>query len=181
MSKKRSRPYAAPTMQTRPSVPDRNREAINAALIGGAIAASIDIVAACLITGRSPASILQFIAGGLLGKASLDGGIPTVVLGLLLQELMGILIAAVYVLCARVLPMLARRWILGGLLYGVVIFPVMNFIVVPLSAWKSHPHFTALKFAENMAAMLLFGVIVAFFARRTGENPLQQFAAGAQP
>jgi hypothetical protein len=166
-------------MQTRPSVPGKNRESLNAILLGGAIAGAIDIVAACLITGRSPASILQFIAGGLLGKASHDGGIPTVLLGLFLQELMGILIAAVYVFCAKVLPASTRRWILSGLVYGVVIFPVMNFIVVPLSAWKSHPHFTALKFAENMAAMLLFGVIVAFFARRTTENPLNRFAAGA--
>ncbi len=69
---------------------------------------------------------------------------------------------------------------LSGLAYGVVIFPVMNFIVVPLSAWKSQPHFTALKLAENMAAMLLFGLIVAFFARRASENPLQQLAARAQ-
>jgi len=167
-------------MQTRPSAADRNREAINAALIGGAIAGAIDIVAACLITGRSPESILQFIAGGLLGKASHDGGMATVALGLFLQGFMGILIAAVYVLCAKVLPILARRWLLGGLLYGVVIFPVMNFIVVPLSALKSHPHFTALKFAENMAAMLLFGVIVAFFARRTTASPLNQLPVGAQ-
>jgi hypothetical protein len=35
---------------------------------------------------------------------------------------------------------------------------------------KWHPHFTALKFAENMAAMLLIGVIVAFFAQRTCGN-----------
>ena len=62
----------------------------------------------------------------------------------------------------------------------MVIFPVMNFIVVPLSALKSHPHFTALKFAENMAAMLLFGVIVAFFARRTAAGPLHQLPVGAR-
>jgi hypothetical protein len=48
----------------------------------------------------------------------------------------------------------------------VIIFFVMNYVVVPLSAWKSAPHFTAVKFAANMAAMLLFGLIVAFFARR---------------
>jgi hypothetical protein len=55
----------------------------------------------------------------------------------------------------------------------VVIFFVMNYAVLPLSAWKSAPHFTALKFAENMAAMLLFGLIVAFFYGRT--------AAAAEP
>jgi hypothetical protein len=38
--------------------------------------------------------------------------------------------------------------------------------VLPLSAWKSVPHFTVEKFAANMAAMLVFGLIIAFFARR---------------
>jgi len=47
----------------------------------------------------------------------------------------------------------------------VIILFVMNYAVVPLSAWKPTPHFTSTKFAENMAAMLLFGLIVAFFAR----------------
>ncbi len=42
----------------------------------------------------------------------------------------------------------------------------MNYVVVPLSALKHTPHFTAAHFVENMLAMMLFGVIVAFFARR---------------
>lgn len=162
-------------------MPARNRESFNAILLGGAIAGAIDIVAACLISGRSPAYISQAIAGGLLAKATFDGGIRTVVLGLFLQEFMGVLIAAGYALGVKVLPALARRWILSGLAYGVVIFLVMNFLVVPLSAWKSQPHFTALKFAENMAAMLLFGLIVAFFYRRATESPPHHLAAGAQP
>jgi hypothetical protein len=40
---------------------------------------------------------------------------------------------------------------------------------VPLSAWTTWPHFTAVKFVENMVAMLLFGLIVAFFAQRSAE------------
>ena len=79
---------------------------------------------------------------------------------------MGILIAATYVAVSKIVPALRRLWIVGGLVYGVVIFFVMNYAVVPLSAWKSMPHFTPVKFAANMAAMLLFGLIVAFFCRR---------------
>jgi uncharacterized membrane protein YagU involved in acid resistance len=136
-------------------------------LLGGIIAATIDIGAACVISGRSPTFILQVIAGGVLGKASFDGGAATMILGVVLQEAMGILIAMIYVLSTKVVTTLSRRWIIGGLTYGVIIFFVMNYAVVPLSAWKSTPHFTALKFAENMAAMLLFGLIVAFFRSGT--------------
>ena len=49
----------------------------------------------------------------------------------------------------------------------MIIFFVMNYAVVPLSAWARWPHFTADKFAENLLAMLLFGLIVAFFAQRS--------------
>ena len=145
----------------------RDRGILGAILLGGVIAATIDIGAACVISGRSPGFILQFIAGGILAKASFDGGMPTMILGAILQEAMGILIAVMYVLLARTVPALSRRWIVSGLAYGVIIFFVMNYAVLPLSAWKTTPHFTALKFAENMAAMLLFGLIVAFFYART--------------
>lgn len=156
-----------------------NREVLGAILLGGVIAATIDIGAASLITGRSPTSIMQAIAGGLLGKATFNGGIGTMILGTVLQELMGILIATIYVVLSKTVSGLLRRWILSGLAYGVIIFFVMNYVVVPLSAWKSAPHFTPLKFAANMAAMLLFGLIVAFFARRLASEQRAQNQAAS--
>jgi uncharacterized membrane protein YagU involved in acid resistance len=143
-----------------------SRGTLAAILLGGIVAATIDIGAACLISGRSLTFILHTIAGGLLAKRAYSGGTETALLGLLLQEVMGIIIAAIYVIAAGALPVLRRRWLAMGLAYGVGIFFVMNYVVLPLSAWKVVPHFTTQKFLENMAAMLLFGLIVAFFARR---------------
>jgi hypothetical protein len=143
----------------------KQHSAIRAILIGGLIAGTIDIGAACLINGRGIAFILRTIAGGLLAQRAYAGGWRTALLGLVLQEAMAMLIAAVYVLSARPLSDLRRRWVRWGLLYGVVIFIVMNYLVLPLSAWKVTPHFSAWKLAANAAAMLLFGLIVAFFAR----------------
>ena len=71
----------------------------------------------------------------------------------------------------RRLPLLRRDWLRWGLAYGVGIFFVMNYVVLPLSAAmaKPHfPHFSAAHFIENLLAMLLFGVIVAFFANHYG-------------
>lgn len=159
---------------SRQPMQQKNREILSAILLGGIVAATLDIGAASLITGRSPVRIMQAIAGGLLGKATFDGGVGTAILGAVLQEIMGILIAAIYVVFSKTIPGLLRHWISSGLTYGVIIFFVMNYAVVPLSAYKSAPHFTTLKFAENMAAMLLFGLIVAFFARRLVSAPLAQ-------
>ena len=52
----------------------KNLDALGAVFLGGVIAATVDIGAASLISGRSPGFIMQAIAGGLLGKATFDGG-----------------------------------------------------------------------------------------------------------
>jgi uncharacterized membrane protein YagU involved in acid resistance len=158
----------------------KDRETLNAILLGGLVAGAIDIGAASLITGRSLGYIMQVIAGGLLSRTSFEGGSGTMLLGFVLQELMGLLIASAYVMLARGMPALARRWITGGLAYGVIVFFVMNYVVLPLSAWKSVPHFTMLKFSENMLAMLLFGLIIAFFARRLGGSRISGEPRGAR-
>jgi hypothetical protein len=133
--------------------------------VGGLLAGTIDIAAACLINWRSPRVILQAIASGVLGSASFHSGTWSAALGLVLQWVMSLLIAALFVIGAGRLPVLRRHWARAGFVYGIVIFFVMNYIVVPLSAVGHVFAFTPLKFLENMVAMLLFGIIIAFGAR----------------
>ncbi|MGH8426692.1 MAG: hypothetical protein ACRES7_01750 [Gammaproteobacteria bacterium] len=159
---------------------DRRRSPLKAILYGGFIAGTIDIGAAALINWLSPVVILHAIASGVLGKASFNGGTTSALLGLALQWGMSLIIAAIYVIAARWILWLTRLWILGGLAYGVVIFFVMNYIVVPLSA-AAPPHYFTMqrllhrfppdKFIENLLAMFLFGLIVAFFAHRFVRRP----------
>ncbi|MFC5580034.1 hypothetical protein [Rhodanobacter terrae] len=136
-----------------------------AILYGGFIAGTIDIGVASLINGISPLIILRAIASGLLGKVAFHGGMPVSLLGLVLQWGMSLLIAAIFVFAARQLTWLNRRWVTAGVLYGAVVFVVMEYVVVPLSAAWPKPHFTTRSFIENLLAMMLFGLIVAFFAR----------------
>ena len=143
---------------------------LTAILLGGFVAGTIDIGAAALINFVNPIRVLHFIAGGLLGKAALAGGTGLALLGLLLQWAMSLIIAAIYVFAAHWLGIMRRLWVLSGLSYGIVVFFVMNYIVVPLSAWAIWPHFTVPTFAANMLAMLLFGLIVAFFVRRSARD-----------
>src|SRR5437588_7555839 len=163
---------ARPDIRARSPSGVHSRAVITAVLLGGVVAGTIDIGAACLINHRSVPFVLHSIAGGVLAERSFAGGAPTAMLGLLLQEAMGILIAAIYVLASEHLAALRRRWVLCGLCYGAVIFVVMNYVVVPLSTWHVVPHFSAWTLTGNLAAMFLFGLIVAYFARRpVGTRP----------
>lgn len=143
-----------------------NLSPLAAILLAGVVAGTVDIGAASLISGYDPLFISRFIAGGLLGKASLSGGVQTAALGVVLQWAMSIVIAAIYVLAGRALPVLRSQWPVMGILYGVPVYFVMTYVVVPLSAWHRAPHFALVPFLENLAAMMVFGVIVAFFASR---------------
>lgn len=155
---------------------------LRAAVTAGLVAGTIDIGAACLINSRGPAIILHNIASGVLGRASFTLGAPAAALGLVLQWLMSILIAAIYLLATASAPSLRRRWWLGGIVAGIVIFLVMNFVVVPLSAApvtlsQIVAYLRPAKALENLAAMLLFGWIVAFCARPPATSP----SAAARP
>lgn len=156
------------------------RELVIAVVVGGAIAGVLDIGAASLIHNSNPLAIMRVIAGGVLGKASMKGGAPAAGLGFALQLAMSILIAAIYAIASLMLRPLARWWLAGGLAYGVVVFLVMNYLVVPLSALASHPHFTPVRLVEELAAMLLFGGVVAFAAHWGVYNAPEKSAVGAK-
>jgi uncharacterized membrane protein YagU involved in acid resistance len=145
------------------------RNLIFAILLGGFIAGTVDIGAAALINLISPFVIAQAIASGLLGKASYFDGWQSAALGVLLQCLMSFIIAGVFVIAAQWLSILRSRWIAAGLAYGVVIFVVMSFVVVPLSnAYPRHDHMPPPdKIVENLLAMFVFGLIVSWFAKDT--------------
>lgn len=144
---------------------------LTAILLGGLVASTIDIGAASLIYHANPLGVLHAVASGLIGEHARGSGLPGSALGMLLQWLMGLIIAAIYVSISSRLGILARLnrwWLASGIAYGVVIYFVMNDVVVPLSASPKPdvaPPFDPLLFAENMLAMILFGMIVAFFAR----------------
>jgi len=133
-------------------------------IYAGLIAGTIDIGAACTINMIGPGPILRFIASGLLG-APLPHETWVYFLGLGLQWMMSIIIAAIFVIAATKIPALLRHWIAAGIAYGMVVYFVMTFVVVPLSRAKSG-HVTMSSFVENLLAMILFGLIVAYTAQR---------------
>ena len=144
-----------------------HHSAIVAILLGGTIAGLVDIGAASAINGFvDPLRILRFIAGGLIGlPAAKAGGTETAALGLALQIAMSLIIATIYGIGATFLPVLRRQWLPAGLAFGVGVFAVMTYVVVPLSAiGGGMPPFTQ-KQALNLLAMLLFGTIIAWFAQ----------------
>ena len=119
-------------------IKDRN-SLLRLSVIGGLITGTLHLfVQVGLVYGlilKSPfISSLQYLASGAIGNAAFTGGLATALLAVILEFLMTIIIAGVFILSADRIPLLRRHVIPGSLLYGFGVFIVMNFIVVPLSA-----------------------------------------------
>jgi len=140
-------------------------------LAGGALVAAGDIVFATTLwfswTAQGLVSVFQSIAVGVLGRASMEGGLPSAALGAGLHLFMATAFVAAYALVARERPGLLRRpWLLGPL-YGVVMYVIMNFIVMPLSRVGRSPSFAHLDWIVlSVMAHMAFGVVCVVFARR---------------
>jgi hypothetical protein len=127
---------------------------IKAALSGGFVAGTLDVGVACLISWASPYVICQTIACGVLGVSSFYRGMRSTAFGLLRQWLMSIIIAAFYVGANQWFSVLRRRWIFSGCAYGIPVFVIMNYVVLPPSAIGHVAHFTPAKGVGNILAWI---------------------------
>ena len=90
-------------------------------------------------SGSTPASpftrVWQGVAAGLLGRdAAVAGGWNTAALGIFLHFVIAFLVAIVYFAGTRVSSFLVRHAVVSGLIYGVIVNFVMQYVVIPLSA-----------------------------------------------
>jgi hypothetical protein len=121
------------------TAPNNRRSLFRSSVIGGLIIGMLHLIIQVWFVfsflGKTPfMSVLQYIASGAMGNAAFAGGLATALLGMILEFIMTMIIAGIFILSADRIPLLRRHVILGSLLYGFGVFIVMNFIVLPLSA-----------------------------------------------
>lgn len=139
-------------------------------VLGGAIAATLDILYAFALFGYrgiSPIRILQSIASGILGSASYQGGFATALLGLVLHFAIAVAAAAVFYLAARAMPWLVGHAVFAGLVFGLCVYVVMNFVVLPFSAFPHKSNFTwSAAWPGILVHMFFVGLPIALCVRR---------------
>ena len=139
-----------------------------ALLWGTLIVGTADILDAFIffgLRGIRPVRILQGIASGILGRDAFSGGAATAALGALLHYFIAFVIVWVFLAASRRLPDLARRPWLYGPLYGLVVYAVMNYVVIPLSLVTTRPRPLAVLANGLLIHMLGVGLPTALIAR----------------
>ena len=93
-----------------------------------------------LRSGATPVRIFQSISAGVLGHAAaVQGGWRTALLGVLLHFFIALAVVSTFYAVSRRMRILTQHPILFGMLYGVAVYIVMNYAVIPLSAIGPRP------------------------------------------
>jgi uncharacterized membrane protein YagU involved in acid resistance len=146
---------------------------IAAIFIGGGIAGALDItyaMTAYALKGIKPIVILQSVASGVQGAQAYQGGVPSAALGLGLHFFMTVLMAFVYVLASTVFPIMNARPVVTGVAYGLLMYLVMNYVVVPLSlAVPGRPPEGIFLVGAIFAHTCLVGIPIALAAAKLGK------------
>jgi hypothetical protein len=142
----------------------------------------LDITAACVQAhiqfGSSPARVLKGVASGLLGRGAYEGGIGIAALGLAMHFCVALTVAAVFYALARRMPVLLRPAALAGVVYGLAVFCVMNFAVLPFLSWFRSLYLHTpialvgpMGWPQMIIHMFCVGVPVALATRRLARAP----------
>jgi hypothetical protein len=140
-----------------------------AILIAGLVGGVLDIVFAFIYYGNlgvSPARILRSVASGVVGTAARTGGVGLAAFGLLLHLLISVAAAAVFYAASRRFPWLLRHIYVAGIAFGLSVYFVMGYVVVPLSAFPFKGSGGAISVPVLLANVFLFGLPIALCIRQ---------------
>ncbi|HEU0207661.1 MAG TPA: hypothetical protein VFQ78_01650 [Candidatus Udaeobacter sp.] len=136
------------------------------------VVGSLDILSAIVIwLSRGVALIhgFQGIASGLLGAKSYQGGLATAALGLAIHFCIALVVVTSFYLASRKLRFLTKRPFVSGVAYGIGVYLVMYWIVLP-AAFSTFRHRLANEFIELAIHICLIGLPTAFIVRRYSEG-----------
>lgn len=146
------------------------RSTAKAILTAGLIVGTLDIIAAGTQTLQGGGTLLrlgQYIASGALGKSAFSGGWLTATYGYVFHYLIALAFTVFFFLLYPRIAILGKSRLATGLLYGLLVWAVMNRVVVPLSAIGG-PNTFNLSRAAIAAGILIvcMGLPLSFLAHR---------------
>jgi hypothetical protein len=137
----------------------------------GLVAGTLDITENIVFNafrGITAWRIFQYIASGILGRHSFQMGWTSVGLGVAIHYAIALVWTTIFYVAATKFIGLTRRPILTGIIYGIIVYLVMTFLVVPLTAVPPRPAAVSLVNRINAVLALVFciGLPIALLVRK---------------
>jgi hypothetical protein len=143
--------------ETRMTAALRRRPVLKSIVMCVLIAGTLDIADALLFygyRGTPPKILLQVIAAGLLGHSALKMGLEGALIGLGIHYCITLAWAALFVVTSLSWQDLRVHPMISGMVYGLIVYAVMNYLVLPHTyAIVSHK-FNLIVFVNAVAALV---------------------------
>ena|SRR3989337_2866371 len=138
--------------------------------LAGLLVGSLDIIAALvnfyINTGKDPLIVLKYIASAMFGKSGFSDGNAMAAWGLLLHFLIAFIWTILFFLIYPKLKLLSWNRIITGILYGILIWIMMNRVIVPVSKASTGPFDLKQAIIAVLILIAAIGIPLSFIAHR---------------
>lgn len=112
--------------------------------------------------------IFQYIASGLVGMRSFTMGGESVAFGVAIHYAIAMTWTVIFYIASRKLLVLTRQAAVCGILYGGVVYILMNFVVLPLTRvpHSAKAATVASRISGVLALLLCIGLAIALLVRK---------------
>src|SRR5579859_2199081 len=115
----------------------------------------------------TPKMVFQYIASGLIDGRSFTMGGASVALGVAIHYAIAMTWTVIFYLLSRKLIFLTRQAAISGIIYGGVVYVIMNFIVLPLTSVPHAPRAmtVASRVSGVLALLFCIGLTISLLVR----------------
>jgi|SRR5579875_973182 len=116
----------------------------------------------------TPKMVFQYIASGLIDGKSFTMGGASVALGVAIHYTIAMTWTVIFYLLSRKLIFLTRRAAISGIVYGGIVYLIMNFAVLPLTRVPAAPKAMTLasRISGVLALLFCIGLTIALLVKR---------------
>ena len=137
-----------------------------AALLTGTLDIAATIIKFFIGHQQGPFPVFRYIASGVFGKETASAGTLMIIWGLVFHYINAFLFTAfLFLIYPKLIAWLKSKFF-TGFIYGIFIWAVMNFAVVPLSRINKFPSNAKEAIIDAMILVFMIGVPVALLAHR---------------
>ncbi|SEW52540.1 hypothetical protein [Chitinophaga arvensicola] len=142
-----------------------------AVLLAGFITGTLDILSAFVhfyiaTHGQPVTKILVFVSSGVFGKAAFSAGPSMMWWGLLFHYIIALIWALVFFSIYPKIKTLHKHPIATGIIYGLLVWCIMNLVVLPLSNIPHGPLRLVNSVINILILMAMIGLPLSFMARK---------------
>jgi uncharacterized membrane protein YagU involved in acid resistance len=140
--------------------------ALKSGLIVGCLDASAASLQAYVVSGVSPDRVFAFVASGAFGQSAYEGGSIMSLIGLAFHFIIAISWTFIFYAVYPKLTAFQSKKILVGMAYGLLIWLLMNFVVIPLSLIGLRPFNVTSAIIQIAIHLFVIGVPISYLTTK---------------